>query len=120
MRAKIIAAVLLTSSPAAAQLTPQAYTWGAEISVDGRTTVISARKAGPHWTVDMMCERKAGRKSETRRWRGQARWMKPGFMHVYFGGDTKASVIPTDDGVSVLASPAICATGPGLLTSGGG
>lgn len=120
MRATIIAAVLLTCSPAAAQLSSDAFTWGAEVHADGRSTVISARRAGPHWTVAMMCERKTGRRTETRRWKGQARWMAPGYMHAYFGGDTKASVIPTDDGVSVMASPAICAQGPGMLTSGGG
>jgi hypothetical protein len=118
--ALIAATVLFAASPAMAQLTPEAFTWGAEVTVDGRTTVISAWKAGPHWTVEMMCERRVGKKTETRRWRGQARWMQPGYMHALMGDDTKVSVIPTGDGVSIMASPAICATGPGMLTSGGG
>lgn len=115
----IITAVLL-ASPAAAQLSGEAHTWGAEVHSSDRTTVIAARKAGPHWSVEMMCERKVGRKVETRRWRGQARWMPPGYMHAFMDGGVKVSVIPNEDGVSVMASPAICATGPGMLTSGGG
>lgn len=121
MRATIIAAVLLTCSPAAAQLSSDAFTWGAEVHSSGRSTVISARKTGDRWTVEMLCERKNGRKTEPRRWRGQARWMQPGFMHGFFGGDVKASVIPNSDGsLGVMASPAICAKGLGMLTSGGG
>lgn len=121
MRSTILLAAVLLASPATAQLSPDAYTWGAEVTVDGKTTVFSARKTGPHWNVEMMCERRVGRKVETRRWKGQARWMQPGYIHSYFGGDVKASVIPPEDGsLSVMASPAICATGPGMLTSGGG
>ncbi len=119
MLSMMTAAVLL-ASPASAQLSGEAFTWGAEVHADGKTTVISARKQNAGWTVEMMCERKVGRKAETGRWKGQARWLAPGYMHGYFGGDTKVSVIPSEDGVSVMASPAICATGPGMLTSGGG
>lgn len=120
MRSTIVAAVLLACSPASAQLTPEAFTWGAESHAGTSTTVIVARKAGAHWKVEMMCERWVGRKAETRRWRGQARWMPPGYMHALMDGGVKVSVIPTDDGVSVMASPAICASGPGMLTSGEG
>lgn len=69
----------------------------------------------------MMCERRVGRRTETRRWKGQARWLAPGYMHALMDGDMKVSVIPREDGsLSVMASPAVCASGPGMLTSGGG
>lgn len=119
--ALIAAATLLTCSPAMAQLSQDAYTWAAEVTVDGRTMVISARKDGAHWTVEMLCERRVGRRVETKRWKGQARWMQPGYMHALMGGEVKVSVIPREDGsLSVMASPGICATGTGYLTSGGG
>ena len=55
MRPAIIAAVLLAASPAAAQLSQDAYTWGAEVHNGSRSTVISARKAATGWAVTMEC-----------------------------------------------------------------
>lgn len=120
-----VLALIGATTPSAAQLSAEAFTWGAEAhsAQPGieRTTVIAARKAGPYWSVEMLCEERRGRKVTTRRWQGQARWMSPGFMHAYFGGDLKASVVPKEDGsVGVMASAPICAQGPGYLTSGGG
>lgn len=125
MKAILTVLAVLATGPAASQLSGEAHTWGAEVhATEGgveRTTLIAARKVQSGWSIEMMCEERRGRKVTTRRWKGQARWMAPGFMHAYFGGDLKASVVPKEDGsVGVMASAPICAQGPGYLTSGGG
>ena len=120
MRATIIAGVLLVCSPATAQLSPDAYTWGAEISAGGRTTVISARKAGTGWSVVMECSvPQRGGRERILRYRGTAKW-KSGMMLVSMDRSMRVTVVPRDDGgVGVVTSGSACAQGAGWLTSGG-
>lgn len=121
MRATIIAAVLLTCSPAAAQLSGEAYTWGAEVHDGNRSTVISARKQGAGWTVVMECSAPGkGGRDRVLRYRGKARW-EGGMMLGTLDRGMKVTVVPRDDGgVGVATSGEDCAQGPGWLTSGGG
>lgn len=119
-RATIITAVLLAASPAAAQLSPEAFTWGAEVHDGARSTVISARKQGAGWTVTMECAA-AGRGDRERvlRYRGQARW-ESGMMLATMDRGMRVTVVPREDGVGVVTSGQDCAQGAGMLTSGGG
>lgn len=120
MRSTIIAAVLLAASPAMAQLSADAFTWGAEVHADGRSTVISARKAGNGWKVTMECSLPGrGGREKILRYRGRARW-ENGMMLVSMDRGMRVTVVPRDDGVGVVTSGQDCAQGAGWLTSGGG
>ena len=121
MRATIIAAVILAASPAKAQLSGDAFTWGAEVHSSGRTTVISARKAGSGWIVVMECSgTQRGGRERVLRYRGKARW-EGGMMLATMDRSMRVTVVPRDDGgVGVVTSGQDCAQGAGWLTSGGG
>lgn len=120
MRSTIIAAVLLAAPPAMAQLSGEAFTWGAEVHADNRTTVISARKAGAGWTVVMECSAPGrGGREKVLRYRGSARW-EGGMMLVSLDRSMRVTVVPREDGVGVVTSGVDCAQGAGWLTSGGG
>lgn len=121
MRSAIIAAVLLTCSPAMAQLSQDAFTWGAEVHSDNRTTVISARKEGAGWSVVMECSvPQRGGREKVLRYRGSARW-EGGMMLAVLDRGMRVTVVPRDDGgVGVVTSGQDCAQGAGWLTSGGG
>ena len=121
MRPAIIAAVLLAASPAAAQLSQDAYTWGAEVHNGSRSTVISARKAATGWAVTMECSLPGrGGREKILRYRGSARW-EGGMMLATMDRSMRVSVVPRDDGgVGVVTSGQDCAQGAGMLTSGGG
>ena len=121
MRPAIIVAVLLAASPAIAQLSGEAYTWGAEVHVGAKATVISARKAGAGWTVVMECSAPGkGGREKILRYRGTAEW-KAGMMLVSMDRGMRVTVGPRDDGgVGVVTSGQDCAQGAGWLTSGEG
>lgn len=115
-----IASVLLTCSPASAQLSAEAFTWGAEVHDAGRSTVISARKAGAGWSVTMECSVPGrGGRERILRYRGSARW-EVGMMLGTLDRGMRVTVVPREDGVGVVTSGSDCAQGPGWLTSGGG
>lgn len=117
----LIASVLLAATPAMAQLSGEAYTWGAEVHSSGRTTVISARKAGTGWTVVMECSvPQRGGRERVQRYRGKARW-EGGMMLVSLDRGMSVTVVPRDNGgIGVVTSGWDCAQGAGWLTSGGG
>lgn len=116
----ITAAVLLACSPAAAQLSGEAYTWGAEVHDSGRSTVISARKQGSGWAVTMECSVPGrGGRERVMRYRGSARW-ENGMMLATMDRSMRVTVVPREDGVGVVTSGQDCAQGAGMLTSGGG
>lgn len=117
----IAAAILLAAWPASAQLSGEAFTWGAEVHEGNRSTVISARKTGAGWTVFMECSvpGKGGRE-RVLRYRGSARW-ENGVMLGMLDRRMRITVAPREDGsLGVVTSGVDCAQGPGLLTSGGG
>jgi len=120
MRATIIVAVLLAASPAIAQLSGEAYTWGAEVHVGAKATVISARKAGAGWSVVMECSApQRGGREKVLRYRGTAEW-KAGMMLATMDRSMRVTVVPREGGVGVVTSGEDCAQGAGWLTSGGG
>lgn len=121
MRLAILAAAVLLATPAAAQLSADAFTWGAEVHADGRSTVISARKAGAGWTVQMECTAPGrGSREKVLRYRGRAEW-SGGMMLGTLDRQMKIVVVPREDGgVGVVTRGYDCAQRPGLLTSGGG
>ncbi|MEN5081959.1 hypothetical protein ABE438_05700 [Bosea sp. TWI1241] len=114
-----VAATGLVALPARAQLSGDAYSWGAEVSQGNRSTVIAARQAGKGWTVEMECVVGRGRKAHTLRYRGTARW-EGGMMLGTLDRGMKITVVPREDGVGVVTSGNDCAQGAGFLTSGGG
>lgn len=111
---------VLTCSPADAQLSGDAYTWGAEVLDGSRSTVISARKTDTGWAVVMECSTpdKGGRE-RVLRYRGRAEW-SAGMMLGTLDRGMRIVVVPREDGVGVVTSGTDCAQGPGFLTSGGG
>ena len=117
----IIAATVLLATPASAQLSAEAFTWGAEVHEGNRSTVISARKAGAGWTVTMECSAPdRGGRQKVLRYRGSARW-ENGVMLGTLDRGMRITVAPREDGsLGVVTSGVDCAQGPGLLTSGGG
>lgn len=121
MRLAILAASVLVATPASAQLTPEAFTWGAEVHEGNRSTVISARKAGAGWTVFMECSAPGkGGRERVLKYRGSARW-ENGLMLGTLDRGMRMTVAPREDGsLGVVTSGVDCAQGPGLLTSGGG
>lgn len=116
-----LAFALLGASPAMAQLSGDAFTWGAEVHSEGKATVISARKAGAGWSVVMECSVPgSGGRERMLRYRGRAEW-NGSMMLVTLDRGMKVTVVPRDDGgVGVVTSGNDCAQGAGLLTSGGG
>lgn len=112
------AASVLLASPAAAQLSQEAYTWGAEVTLGSQSTVIAARKKSDGWSVIMEC---STRGRVTKRYTGYGGWMAPGLVLAVMDGGIKLTVVPHDDGsLGVLARGSGCAEGNGMLTSGGG
>lgn len=119
MRPLVILAIsALLATPAAAQLTPDAFTWGAEVTQGSRSTVIAARRQGVGWAIVMEC---SNRGRVTKRLKGFGGWMAPGLVLAVMNGGIKLTVVPHDNGsLGVLAHGSGCAEGNGLLTSGGG
>lgn len=114
----------LAASPASAQLSGDAFTWGADVyakdGVTERITVIDARKRGDGWIVSMRClVRSPGAPERVLRYRGTARW-EGGMMLGTLDKGMRITVVPREDGVGVVTSGSDCAQGAGLLTSGGG
>ena len=119
MKLSILAtASVLLATPAAAQLSQEAYTWGAEVTQGQQSTVIAARKKGNGWSIVMECSNR-GRVTKTLR--GYGGWMRPGLVLAVLDGGIKLTVVPHEDGsLGVLAHGSGCAEGNGMLTSGGG
>ena len=118
MKLAILIASVLLATPAAAQLAPDASTWGAEVTQGQRSTVIAARRHGDGWAVIMECST-VGR--VTKKLKGYGGWMVPGLVLAVMDGGIKLTVVPREDGsLGVLAHGSGCAEGNGMLTSGGG
>lgn len=124
VRTILTALTMVLATPAAAQLTGEAFTWGAEVHTKEagveRLTVIEARQVPSGWSVEMLCEQRRGRKVERKRWKGGAVWSAP-MMLATFGEGMRVTVVAREDGgIGVVTSGTFCAQGPGNLTSGGG
>lgn len=66
---------VLLATPADAQLSGEAFTWGAEVHDGARSTVISARRQGSGWTVKMECSAPGrGGREKVLMYCGTARW----------------------------------------------